>query len=171
MHKAFHIPRFLQFFSVCNRALGRAGEGDLLCCIASSINFCYQFFRLEGLAAAVQTQKPPQSPRKNEYKPKAARQYWLLIFRETRQRSWTSPARNLLPWNTLVYPLRPTLGLKGLRNNWLIWLPVEWPLVHFKPNWYHRYLNQLPSPLSAHLYVYVYMYIYKVCTILSFVSV
>lgn len=171
MHKAFHIPRFLQFFSVCNRALGRAGEGDLLCCIASSINFCYQFFRLEGLAAAVQTQKPPQSPRKNEYKPKAARQYWLLIFRETRQRPWTSPARNLLPWNTLVYPLRPTLGLKGLRNNWLIWLPVEWPLVHFKPNWYHRYLNQLPSPLSAHLYVYVYMYIYKVCTILSFVSV
>lgn len=160
MHKAFHIPRFLQFFSVCNRALGRAGEGDLLCCIASSINFCYQFFRLEGLAAAVQTQKPPQSPRKNEYKPKAARQYWLLIFRETRQRPWTSPARNLLPWNTLVYPLRPTLGLKGLRNNWLIWLPVEWPLVHFKPNWYHRYLNQLPSPLSAHLYVYVYMYIY-----------
>lgn len=150
MHKAFHIPRFLQFFSVCNRALGRAGEGDLLCCIASSINFCYQFFRLEGLAAAVQTQKPPQSPRKNEYKPKAARQYWLLIFRETRQRPWTSPARNLLPWNTLVYPLRPTLGLKGLRNNWLIWLPVEWPLVHFKPNWYHRYLNQLPSPLSAH---------------------
>lgn len=169
MHKAFHIPRFLQFFSVCNRALGRGG--DLLCCIASSINFCYQFFRLEGLAAVVQTQKPPQSPRKNEYKPKAARQYWLLIFREIRQRPWTSPARNLLPWNTAVYLLRPTLGLKGLRNNWLIWLPVEWPLVHFKPNWYHRYLNQLPSPLSAQLYVYVYIYIYKVCIILSFVSV
>lgn len=81
--------------------MGGEGGSGLLCCIASSINFCYQFFRLEGLAAAVQTQKAPQSPRKNEYKPKAAaRQYWLLIFREIRQRPWTSPARNLLPWNT-----------------------------------------------------------------------